>query len=395
MRLFSLPGHWLRVATWAARCKGMSDVARRRSPPPPTSGGLGDLNVTWDSRTVEGTTSLITWYWDPVDGTATYEVYKPIAVDTLEVSASPCSEVTWSDQENAGANRERLFVMDGQVALLCVRPKAEAGEAEADPSWAYASVPNLIAAAGTHTDWDGRTRLLTFTGVTFDAGFSYAFRRVFTLISDPMFDPQDCEDGIPLESLDTDVVGVELSYEFAIGLTPYTRYGLCYRAENSAGMSAWSVSTTGGTTLPAAPPVPQVAGDSFSYTYTNAAIPVRWTVITTGHSQIPRRGNEINYDTKVIKAVRNSSVTAAICADPASGPAVSATDTTEVFTDAAASLTLANHARGFSTSSYWMADPGEGNTHYYSLCIRAKTAGHTEAGPWSAGGRFSILNPSN
>ena len=30
MRLFSLPGHWLRVATWAARCKGMSDVARRR-----------------------------------------------------------------------------------------------------------------------------------------------------------------------------------------------------------------------------------------------------------------------------------------------------------------------------------------------------------------------------
>ena len=257
-----------------------------------------------------------------MDGTATYEVYKPIAVDTLEVSASPCSEVTWSDQENAGANRERLFVMDGQVALLCVRPKAEAGEAEADPSWAYASVPNLIAAAGTHTDWDGRTRLLTFTGVTLDAGFSYAFRRVFTSISDPMFDPQDCEDGIPLESLDTDVVGVELSYEFDIGLTPYTRYGLCYRAENSAGMSAWSVSTTGGTTLPAAPPVPQVAGDSFSYTYTNAAIPVRWTVITTGHSQIPRRGNEINYDTKVIKAVRNSSVTAAICADPASGPAV-------------------------------------------------------------------------
>lgn len=30
MRLFSLPGRWLRVATWAARCKGMSDVAKRR-----------------------------------------------------------------------------------------------------------------------------------------------------------------------------------------------------------------------------------------------------------------------------------------------------------------------------------------------------------------------------
>ena len=30
MRLLSLPGRWPRVATWAARCKGMSDVAKQR-----------------------------------------------------------------------------------------------------------------------------------------------------------------------------------------------------------------------------------------------------------------------------------------------------------------------------------------------------------------------------
>ncbi len=382
------------ASDWTVTPSAISTTGTTTTTPttPTTSGGSGDLNLTWDSEE-----ATVTWYWDLVDRTATYEVHKPDAVATLQVSASPCSGVDWEDQEDDGANRETQDVAVGQVALLCVRPKAEAGEAEADPSWAYATVPAELE-AGSETDSSGRTTQITFAGMGLDPGFTYEVRRVSTSPSDSGFDPdgKDCAGGV---SIGTETTDIELSIAAyrVTGLSPYTRYGLCYRAANDAGMSAWEVSDNAETvvTLPSAPPSP-VAADS---TITEGdSLTLEWNVATRGRATVPRSWSTANYDVKLLSMAT---------VNPRETPGDTSTP---LVPDIA--LKHCTEDTGYNPLS--TLDPGPGNTQDgfrvrhtvthppfdadanddmdYRLCVRAKDG--TRVGPWSIGSRILVKEAS-
>ena len=93
-----------------------------RAPTEPVAGGMGALNVTWESTAIS-----ITWIWDRVSSDAKYDVDAAVVNAGYNDSANPCRDMDYSEAPNTTATSHSLTnVSAGDVALLCVRDEQPA-----------------------------------------------------------------------------------------------------------------------------------------------------------------------------------------------------------------------------------------------------------------------------
>lgn len=278
-----------------------SDIEETRTsgtaPPEPTApvgGGMGDLNVTWES-----TADSITWNWAPMTGVG-YEW--ALATGDMD-DADPCGGTTFDDLTTAPAgsgNRfshtiDSLTAADG-VRGLCVRTDDKDNRATSF-AWGVVTPAAATATQGTGVrlnDDNTVASAMTWTDMVLVGGFNWETR----LVADPQrrseFDVTQatvrtgkdmqaaCSDGRAVESGDADV-GYTLD-EVAVrsGLTAYTGYSLCLRFSNATGQSSWAVPEAKLFTHPGQPARPAI--DSARSTATSFV----WRVATRNATNVPR-----------------------------------------------------------------------------------------------------------
>lgn len=299
-----------RASDWATL--NNVETTGTRPPPPPMTvpGSEGNLNLIWES---DGTS--ITWRWDQVaDRTWKYQVH--YMEQPYNSKADPCPDpdltfaATTDDTTTATTNgwlpadadgfatrhEGDTDLAPGDVALLCVQTVRQAARGQTQYgnlsfAWA-ATTPVAPSAAPTFKEDSGRTTAMTWAAITFDRGFGYAVRLVS---ASPVEDgsagtssaaaaPSQavCAEGKPLKNEDSGnrqefVLG---AYDVT-GLTDYTSYRLCYRAQNDAGSSEWAISS-GGVTLPSQP---GSIGGAPSTVDHDDGLQWSFTVPETGHPQ--------------------------------------------------------------------------------------------------------------
>ena len=247
------------------------------------------------------------------------------------------------------------------------------------------------------------TNAISF-GIVLDPGFTYQLRRVSTSVNDNTFAARDCNDGSALADEFSDVPNLALTSYEVRGLSPYTRYGLCYRAANDAGASEWKFTANGVLTLPAAPSAPSAAVSSIAHDASprNAV----WNVATSGNARVPR-GHEA-YEVKVL------SMRSVNPDDPDDDgtrklPDLSIADCRAATlpsgkTSAPVEAGLSNTQSGFRVTSPvpvpGVPDDSDPNKDQdYRVCVRAHLGGsHTgndaeRAGPWVIGSLVVAKDP--
>ncbi len=397
------------ASDWTVTPSAISTTGTTTTTPPPTSsGGSGDLNLTWETAGPD-----ITWYWDQSeDRTATYERWQSIAVPTgvnFDAQCPPADDAEWTDaNENApsGVTGARTEDTDprhpvegatrGAAYLLCVR--AVVDDKPGPTSFAWAGIPMGVGDPSRVDDERRRTTALTF-GVHLDPGFNYAFRRVSTSPTDTTFRVEDCDSGTALADEVSDVPNLDLSSYRITGLSPYTRYGLCYRAQNSAGASEWAFHGTGIITLPSAPPAPSAEDSTIEHD--KASRNAVWNVSTSGRAGVPRAAeNTTNYEVKVLSMPTRNPLTSDTD-DSASArvPDLALSHCEEKHADhpePSTTVGLSNTQDGFSITfgvgaaqgAYDADNAASTGDVDYRVCVRAQlstTAG--DQGPWTIGSR--------
>lgn len=290
---------------------GWSDVEEARTsgtvapePITPTSGGMGDLNVRWES-----TASGITWIWDRVAG-ATYDF---IATDEDEYddAENPCENAAYATgTEDSSATSATLDLTEGgDVALLCVRTTNEDNPSE-NLSFAWAVTPPAPSTVGTATEKDADKDAVddTTTGLTWEtfqvkAGFDYEWRaaadpkRQDDITGETDIQPVCGDTKLVIETGDSDEDYQVDEIRLTKGLKAHTGYLLCTRYGNSAGTSDWTApaSNVEALTRPAIPPGPTVDRTRTDEGTENAT--VAWQITVRNSTDVPRLPAEFNAKT--------------------------------------------------------------------------------------------------
>ncbi len=387
------------ASTWSDTLESSTTGTSTTTPPPTTSGGeSGPLNISWDSS--GGT---ITWYWDQAaDRTSDYERWKSAASADGVDAAIKCpaaSAAVWAAGGGTrtldGDTREpQEAATPGSAYLLCVRSVKE--NTRSAVSYAWAIVPTDITGGEPSAESRQVTTAISF-GITLDPGFTYQLRRVSTSVNDDTFDARDCSGGTALRDEVSDFPSLPLgSYEVG-ALSPYTRYGLCYRATNDAGASEWQFTENGVLTLPGRPSAPVAAVSSIAHDATSRD--AVWNVATSGNARVPRAHEA--YDVKVI-SMRSANPYVSGDTGPRS-PDLSLADCeatsarTNTTSEDVAPGDRSNNQRGF-TVTHDVEGPAtptaeEPNMDQdYRVCVRAHLGGGTHQGaadarkgPWVLG----------
>ena len=289
------------ASAWAVTSSAISTTGTTTTTPPPTASGgeSGPLNISWDS---DGNT--ITWYWDQAaDRTSEYERWvsgpQPNGADA-SIECPKATAAVWADGNGGtrtldGDTRQSEDATSalGSAYLLCVRSVKE--NTRSAVSYTWATVPTEITGGGPSAERNNVTTAISF-GIILDPGFTYQLRRVSTSVNDSTFAARDCNDGSALPDEFSDLPSLALTSYEVKGLSPYTRYGLCYRAANDAGASEWKFTTNGVLTLPGAPSAPSAPVSSIAHDASprNAV----WNLATAGNARVPR--SQDAYDVKVI-----------------------------------------------------------------------------------------------
>jgi len=393
-----------------------SDIEKTRTtgsapaePTAPVGGGMGSLNVTWES-----TASTNTWHWEPVAG-ETYEWWIPADTDIPSMSAeNPCREFPETLAAPSGSGTR--FSASSTVTateLLCVRTEDDDDD-EKNLSWAWATrtattAPAAAQATGqTLNDDDNAVTALAWTAVGLVKGFNWEARLVADPQRNPQFDPAAadfvtskpiqtaCSEGTLIEAGDSDLTISLSEVVVRSGLQPYTGYFLCLAYSNGTGKSQWAVQTTKLYTFPAQPGTPQP--DSARSTNTNKV----WRIATRNVNNVPREGGTDNYEAVTIEYnvtfentdnnnVRTSTrePRPADCATPTAVPNARGgeawTSQTVVTTTDASGIVL--------TAPAVTANPGaDANTRGIDkrvhLCVRASDGDRD--GPWRLSGATTV-----
>ena len=392
-----------------------SDVAETRTggtaapePTAPVGGGMGNLNVRWES-----TGTSITWIWDRMPD-ATYDVDAAVVDAGYNDNANPCEGVDYGEGTASSATSHRLTVTAGQVGLLCVRTNNPDNLSEnLSFAWAAATpvAPALNTTASTRTrdtdkdEVDDMTTALLWQGFAVKAGFNYAYRVAADPHGDNEIDGTNtsaddvqaaCNAGTVLDDGESDVPFTDDNIVMDSGLKTYTGYLLCARYSNSAGMSGWAVpaSNAENYTRPARPPSPTVYTSLVNEVA--ATTTVVWRVATRGRADVPRLNGgytirtmhhlEREANTAGTGTVAITAPTAATCgiASPDSKYNRSA-DLSGIATDDGAGIVITPTAfnRPDAYTDTTTAAQRTGNRRAY-LCVRA-TNSDTGDGPWVLG----------
>ena len=264
--------------------------------PTPTTGGSGDLNVTWESTTEE-----IRWVWDRLPG-ATYDYIVLTGNDLPRVtSATPCANLTYPDQTSGVAATS--VTSNTSPALLCVRTTNPDDRSE-NLSYARAvhapAAPAAPAATGVFPAGDSgkATTSLTWTGMSVTAGFTYEMSVIADRERDnaitasiPTGDAlqRACNAGTLLETEETDVDLTNLQATLT-SVRPYTGYLLCLRMKNDSGTTAWAVPTSNAEhqTAPGRAPVPRKNASRSEDDRDADNEMILWEMSTRGNADVPR-----------------------------------------------------------------------------------------------------------
>ena len=364
-----------------------SSVSTTGTRPPETgSMGEGDLNVTWESSSVDGNSHSITWEWDLVEERDHKYQYNLIDDITKIDSSNPCPKPTvgtWMPADGMLDFRRHPVsnLSAGDVRLLCVQTTwMDDNDVRqyGNRSWSWAATTPLDPGTGTATDSDmlRRTTSLAWPDLELDPGFSYPVRLVSASQKDGGLDAAStakmCADGTSIGTETSGLPNLGLG-EYTIpdsSVREYMSYALCYRAENDSGQSGWAVGTIVNT-LPGSPPTP--SRDSSRTTRTQLV----WNVGVANDSDVPYQNNNTAvYDAVIVTpealvTAAKTRVDAEVC--DASNTQATITDTQNGF--------RATYTSGGDLNE---GPEATGSSKTFYLCVRGKLAANRE-GPWAIG----------
>ena len=266
-----------------------------REPTAPVSGGMGDLNVEWES-----TATGITFLWDRVADAE----YETAVLVTYSDAAEPCEAVTTWDDQGRSTSQEITdtpspAVARGTVRGLCVRTT---DEDDRRLSFAWGVAEPVRPTAGAATVEDGRTTSMPWSTIDVVRDFNYAVRLVAdTGRDDGMFSStaaptnalqKACADGMLLDDGLADVTLMGLTETVDSGIRHFTGYTLCLRYWNDAGTTDWAVPSSDDTNLteiyttPATPLPPKFDRGTNNADGTTRAL--AWTVPVRNSTDVPR-----------------------------------------------------------------------------------------------------------
>ena len=146
-----------------------------RAPTDPISGGMGNLNVRWESSV-----DSITWIWDR-SAAGRYDYV--VTATAYDGSEDPCSSVTWPTDTSADgtaqtSHTEGSLSDRGAVRLLCVRPDGQDEERNVSSAWGITAPQNPVRGTSEvdETDNNYRTTELRWGSVNLQKGFDYKLR---------------------------------------------------------------------------------------------------------------------------------------------------------------------------------------------------------------------------
>ena len=395
-------GGW--SATLTAKTSG-------RAPADPVTGGMGNLNVTWESDD-----DSISWIWDRVDG-AQYDIHAvAIAYNT---DADPCKNAAYAQASGSSRTSFDLPVSTEATALLCVRTTNPQNLTEnLSFSWAISAPTGSELSFTSRTESDAdkddnsdTTTALVWSGFSVIGGFNYEYR----VAADPQGTSKitttspvqaACDAGIALKRDESDVSFDDNNIVLDRGLAKYTGYLLCTRYSNDAGESAWAVpnQNTKGYTRPARPPSPTVYSSFTSET--DSTTTVAWRVATRGKAELPRLADKYNVrtiehrerrddpDDEGTKTLSNKAPTAKSCSDDQLDTAIYTRS--DNLANSGATDPVTNDGEGivirpaaFGRPAADQADqPKLGNTKAY-VCVQANDSA-TGAGPWVLSSSYTV-----
>ena len=375
-----------------------------------TSGGMGDLGVTWESDA-----DSITFSWEPMAG-AEYE-WK--VLDTFNDDADPCEDVAAFDTGMGTEFSEEVRVqnINPGVRGLCVRIKDDdLDDDEKGLSFAWGVVTPAAPMAGTRVDEDGVTESMSWTAINLISDFEWELRLVedqgrkdgsITDTSSPSDVQKACAAGDHIDDGEADL-GLTLSHTVDSGIVHYAGYSLCLQYSNTTGNTDWAVDTDEIYTTPGQPPAPSHQSGRTVTATDNAGVRQTethtWTVATRdADTPLPREADE--YNVKIVTypeyflddTTRTRTDAPSATTDCEAG----VQGDQQQWTFAAVTLTpIANNTLGgfeFSSNALDVPANAAENT-LVRVCVQA-TEGSKEDenidGPWRIGGAVTITkNPA-
>ena len=390
-------------SAWSATSSVISTTGI--APSDPVSGGMGDLNVRWESASTE-----ITWIWDRIEG-ATYDIDAAVVDAGWNDSSNPCRGADYGQGSASSATSFKLDtgVSAGSVALLCVRTTNSQNLSEnLSFAWAVAAPAKPAPQSTSTRDKNSVTTALLWDTFQVKGGFNYDYN----VAADPQRDnditasttsiQSACDAGISLKRGKSDIDFVDNYIVLDRGLKAYTGYLLCARYGNDAGTSAWTGAGSGDDlteiyTRPGKPPSPTVYSTLVTETDQNTT--VVWRVATLGEDDVPRlNGPYIAKTLSHRESQRNDDNTATVSIK---APTVAACEDTSGFTEG--TVTKGNDDAGIviTTATAFTrpeADPATdqfsadlllGNLKAY-LCVRANDDGAGGMGPWVLSSAYTV-----
>ena len=376
---------------------------------PPTSGGMGALNVEWESN---GTS--ITFLWERVpDGE-----YQTAVLETYSDDPEPCDDATFVNQRRSTSQvvpNIAATETDPMVRGLCVQTMDEDNRRL---SFAWGIPTPFAPTAETATTDKGKTTSLPWTGINVAKDFNYVVRLVAdTGRENGMFSSttattdaalqKACADGMRLDDGLADVTLTGLTETVDSGIRHFTGYTLCLQYWNDKGMTDWAVPNDGSAppnlieiqTTPGTPPTPRFDRGTNNADGTERTL--AWTVAVRNSTDVPREhggfeANIIHYPLR-----RDHDSDPATSLQPTPVPTVKAcggdaTDDSDNTWTRLSSPTLATSLDGITvTTAAPIAIPESTEENLgVRLCVRAKRSsagGSTDVfGPWSFGGNTTI-----
>ena len=377
---------------------------------PTTAGGMGDLNIRWESDA-----DSIIWIWDRIPG-QTYD-YVVEAEDEYSDSANPCVtrfDGTLTEQDSLKTSYETDGVInrdasDAGVRLLCVRTSDEE-----NVSFAWGAISPADATNGDATLNDDGDAVTALEWTDFDVvgGFDWDAHLVADSERTNAYDVTQatvragrdmqnaCSEGRRIDGGESDVRYTLDEIVARSGLQTYTGYVFCSRFSNTAGSSAWQVQPTKQFTYPARPPTPTVDPQRTS------GQNVTWQLAVRNNTNVPRDDGDyeaklIHYDetlpdpedtTDPIRNIATKDPKVENCADPAAG--IEADEGVWTPVVEGNTLGLSRNSAGIVVKATDIpqnsADDAEtqGDTKA-KLCVRA-TSGGGRNGPWVISGSREI-----
>ena len=397
------------TSDWSDVAETRTDGTAAPEPTTPTSGGMGDLNIEWET-----TETGVTFIWDRVADSE----YETFVLEGYSDDPEPCEGVEFVDK---GRNTSEPVPADrGLVRGLCVQTTDEDNRRL---SFAWGATTPEDPMAGAAPTEDGKTTSMTWSNIEVIKDFNYAVRLVAdTGREDGMFSStaaptnalqNACANGTLLDDGLADVTLMGLTETVDSGIRHFTGYTLCLQYSNDSGATSWAVPMDGANldeihTTPGTPPAPRFDRGTNNPAGTDRTL--AWTVPVRNSADVPREhgGFEaliihypVRYDHDGDGADASPTAlrttpqpTATTCEDPTDTPSNLDGGNNPWTRVSGPDLGTSLDGVTVETPSPIAIPVNTGENLYVRLCVRAtrSSAGGTTVvnGPWRIGGATTI-----